>query len=97
MADEIKEQTEALAAQLKILESIPEGDHDQHLKELEKYQAMLKKADFSPETQAASKKQKLTIIDKVLAPPIKWATRQVNKIIDKWMSTTTEKNKGDKI
>jgi len=80
MIDKIKKQTEALEAQLKKLESIPEDDDEQYIKELEKYNMMLKKADFSPEVQAASKKRKLTIADKVLVPPIKWATKQVKKI-----------------
>ena len=80
MIDKIKKQTEALEAQLKKLESIPEDDDEQYIKELEKYNMMLKTADFSPETQATSKKRKLTIADKVLVPPIKWATKQVKKI-----------------
>ena len=76
--DKIKEQTETLSAQLKALESVPDGDDKQYIKELEKFNWDLKKADFSPEAQAASKK--LTIADKVLAPPINCITRQVNKI-----------------
>lgn len=81
--NKIKEQTEALAAQLKILESIPEGDDEQYIKELEIYNEMLKKADFSIESQAASKKRNLTVADKILAPRINWATRQVNKVNNK--------------
>lgn len=83
MTDIIKSQTEALAAQLKKLESIPPEDDEQYIKELEKYQAMLKKADFSPKAQAASKKRELTRTDKVLGPPVKWATKQVNKANDR--------------
>ena len=79
----IEAQTKALASQLKKLESIQEDDDEQYIKELEKYNTMLKNADFSPEAQAASKKKKLNIADKVLVPPIKWATKQVKKIDDK--------------
>jgi len=80
MTNDIKTQTEALAAQLKKLDNIPEDNDEQYIKELEIYNEMLIKADFSPEAQAASKKRDLTIADKVLAPRINWATKQVNKI-----------------
>jgi hypothetical protein len=78
--DNIKTQTEALATQLKKLDNIPKDDDEQYVKELEIYNEMLKKADFSIESQAASKKRNLMVADKVLAPRINWATRQVNKV-----------------
>ena len=78
--DQIKKQTEALEAQLKKLESIPEDDTNQFIKELDVYNQMLKNADFSVDAQVASKERKLTISDKILAPRINWVTRQANKI-----------------
>lgn len=89
--DKIKEQTEELAAQLKKLESVTEGDDEQYTKELEKYQSMLKQAVFSPEAQATSKK--LTIADKVLAPPINWITRQVNNLNNELIERNRRGNK----
>jgi len=53
--DKIKAQTRELSEQLKKLESVPDGCDEQYIKELDKYQSMLKQADFSPEAQAASK------------------------------------------
>lgn len=78
--DKIEAQTKELSDQLKKLESVPEGDDEQYIKELEKYQAMLKQAVFSPEAQAASKKRELKWYDKAFAPIINRTTRQVNKI-----------------
>ena len=62
--DKIKAQNKELSDQLKKLERVPEGDDAQYIKELEKFNWDLKKADFSPEAQAASKK--LTIAIKCL-------------------------------
>lgn len=77
MTDKIQDQTQALSAQL---QKVNEAQSDEEsIKELEKYQEMVKKADFSIEAQAASK-QKLTTADKVLAPRINWVTGQVNKV-----------------
>jgi len=86
MTDKIQAQNEALAAQLKTLENVPEDDDEQYIKELEKYNEMLKNADFNLEAQAASKK--LTVTDKVFAPRINWVTRQVNKVNTKLIERT---------
>lgn len=94
MTDNIKAQTEALTTQLKILDNIPEDDVEQYIKQLEIYNEMLIKADFSPEAQAASKKRDLTIADKVLAPRINWATRQVNKVNKKLIKRTNRGKNG---
>ena len=50
--DKIKAQNKELSDQLKKLERVPEGDDAQYIKELEKFNWDLKKADFSPEAQA---------------------------------------------
>ena len=78
MTDKIKQQTEALNHQLERLEAT-KTDED-YLKELETYNQMLKEADFSLEAQTASKKRKLTMVDKVLAPVVNRVTKQVNKV-----------------
>ena len=92
MTDAIKAQTEALAAHLKTLENAPEDDDEQYIKELEKYNEMLQKTDFNLEAQAASKK--LTVTDKVLAPRINWATRQVNKVNKKLIERNSRGKNG---
>jgi len=78
MTDEIKQQTEALNSQLEKLEAA-KTDED-YLKELETYNQMLKEADFSLEAQTASKKRKLTMADKLLAPVVNKVTKRVNKV-----------------
>jgi hypothetical protein len=80
MTDNIKTQTEALTTQINKLENIPEDDDEQYIKQLEIYNEMLKKADFSIESHASSKKRELTIADKVLVPPVKWITNHVNNL-----------------
>ena len=94
MKNDIKTQTEALEAQLKKLDNIPEDNDEQYIKELEIYNEMLKKADFSIESQVASKKRNLTVADKVLAPRINWATRQVNKVNKKLIKRTNRGKNG---
>ena len=54
--DEIKEQTEELAAQLKKLESVPEGDDEQYIKELEKFNWDLKDKVYGLEREIETMK-----------------------------------------
>ena len=81
MTNNIETQTKALSDQVSLLEQLAEsGDDEKYLVELEKYNLMLKGADFSLESQAAAKKRKLTLADKLLAPQVNKVTRQVNKV-----------------
>lgn len=77
----IESQNKVLQDQVSLLEKLSkEGTEEQYLIELQKYELMLKGADFSIEVQAASNKMELTKKDKVLAPKINWITKQVNKV-----------------
>lgn len=77
MTDKIKVQTEALTAQLGKLNATKTDE--EYLKELEVYEQMLKKADFSLEAQAASKKTELKWYDKA-APLVNNVTKKINKV-----------------
>jgi FlaG/FlaF family flagellin (archaellin) len=81
MTDKIEAQTQALSDQLKKCNE--EKTNEEVIKELEKYQQMVKEADFSVEAQAASKKKKVSKKDKFFAPKINRITRAVNKLNDK--------------
>lgn len=78
MTDKIEAQTKALAEQLKKLNDAKTDE--EYLKELEKYGKMVEGADFSIESQAASKKKKLTLTDKVIAPVNNSLAKQINKV-----------------
>lgn len=88
MTDKIHDQTQALCSQLQKVNEAQSDDES--IKELEKYQSMIKESDFSLEAQAASRKKELTKADKVLAPKINWVTRQVNKV-NKWLEERNRK------
>ncbi len=92
--DKIETQTKALSDQVSLLEQLADsGDNNRYLLELEKYNLMLKGADFSIEAQKAAKKRKLTLADKIFAPRINSVTRQVKKI-NKKIVKYNEKNNG---
>ena len=79
--DKIEAQTKALSDQVSLLEQLAaSGDDKKYLLELEKYNLMLKGADFSLESQAAAKKRKLTLADKLLVPQVNKVTRSVDKV-----------------
>ena len=78
--DKIEAQTKALSDQVLLLKQLAEsGDDEKSHLELEKYNLMLKGADFSLASQAAAKKRK-TLADKLLAPQVNKVTRQINKV-----------------
>lgn len=78
MTNKIDTQTQALSDQLK---KCNEAKTDEEaIKELEKYQQMVKDADFSPEAQAASKKKKVSKVEKMAARGIV----KIKKGIDKF-------------
>jgi hypothetical protein len=81
MTNNIEAQTKALSDQVSLLEQLAvSGDDEKYHLELEKYNLMLKGADFSLASQAAAKKRKLTLADKLLAPQVNKVTRQINKV-----------------
>jgi len=84
MPNKIEAQTKALSDQVALLEKLAEaGDNTKYLLELEKYHLMLKGADFSIESQAASKKRELKWYDKAFAPRVNMVMREVKKINNK--------------
>ena len=86
--------TKALSDQVTLLEQLADsGDNNRYLLELEKYNLMLKGADFSIEAQAASKKRKLTLADKIFAHQVNRVTRQVKKINKKIVKYNKKNNK----
>jgi len=94
MDNKIEAQTKALSDQVTLLEQLAEaGDNERYLIELEKYNLMLKGADFSIEAQKAAKKRKLTLADKIFAPQINRVTRQVKKINKKIVKYNKKNNK----
>lgn len=78
MTDKIEEQTKALVEQLKKLDATKTDE--EYIKELEIYGKMVEKADFSIESQAASKKKKLTLADKAIAPVNNALANHINKV-----------------
>ncbi len=91
ISPDIEAQTQALADQLQKLQDA-QSDED-YIKELEIYNQMLKKADFSIEAQAAARKKQLTVADKVLAPPINKLTKQINKVNAKLIKHNNKKRR----
>jgi len=78
---DIDTQTKVLSDQAALLEQLAaSGDDKKYLMELEKYNLMLKGADFSVESQVASKKRKLKWYDKAFAPSVHRLTMGINKV-----------------
>ena len=90
MKDKIQHQTNSLSKQLKRLDKA-KTDED-YIKQLEIYNQMVKKADFSIEAQEASKQQKLTLVDKLLAPRINRMTKKINNINAKLIEHNKKNN-----
>lgn len=78
---DIETQTKVLSDQVALLEQLTEeGDTERYLMELEKYNLMLKGADFSLKTQAASKKRKLKWYDRAFAPSVRKVANGINTV-----------------
>ena len=93
MSNKIEAQTKILSDQFSLLKQLSEsGDDEKYRLELEKYNLMLKGADFSIESQAASKKRELKWYDKAFAPQVNRITRQVKKINTKIIKYNMKNN-----